>query len=899
MNACPYCGTTNADTATTCANCGASLVFTDPALPAGTLLDHGKYRLERVLGQGGFGITYAATELLTNDRVAIKELFPNQGATRSRAGTVAVIPNIQADYQRLRDKAINEARTLNHLRHPGIVQVKTVFDERNTIYIVMEYLEGETLEERLKRGALPEAEARAYLVQLLGALETIHAQSLYHRDLKPSNIMLTKSHGPVLIDFGTTLEAAPGQKKTLTSVTLTPEYAPLEQYSTHVPPTPMADLYALGATFYHALTGQLPPTANERGSGVALKPVRSIKPGVNADLATTLEQALEMHVSKRPQSAAAMRALLGTPSQTVISSTVLFGTANPPPAPIPGLARTVRSPTGSNQTSSVAHTPPKKNAWWLWLLVPAIGVGGWMVSIGIFGSSAPSPSSQNQNPAGGTATAGWRPSRVEVATDRLNVRAQPDVNASVVTMNGKDLRVERNEMVNVFDASNGWYEVEARGQRGWIRDRLTIPVAPEVDASELQRFLEIARTGGRVELREGVYMLPNALDLGQALEIVGAGVDRTFIVSNAVGATLRYQGSGRLAFSNLTLAHAGGASAAVAVVSADEIEVRDARFIGGQDTGTDPSGDEGDGLTLRGATRGLISGGQFFGNRWRGLTMHDSVSVRVEASTFKTNTGSGLAVYDRATPVVTGNEISDNGLAGVKVWDQSSPTLENNTLERNAKGGIAFNDASRGAASGNHCDANEEFAIKVESSKAQPRFGANPGCVLDRAVNPGSSSQSSTLTLPRGLRLTRPVQDPQQLGLLRLYEGASSGGDFPSDQCNVIDVRFPSKQCSVTIDPGGRYSWGSAWCATKPAAFPALLSSTSFGYEIDGTAIPVSQFWVEKTGICLRRRAILDGFQSGSSHELKLVLNISQDVSDGTEIFRAGRYELMLEVQVQ
>jgi serine/threonine protein kinase len=303
--ACPICNAENPTTAVACAICGAPL-GTDPssafsgALPPGTKLQGGMYSVGKVLGQGGFGITYLGGDIRARRPVAIKELFP-YGSTR-RVANVHPFGGLPAsEYATTRDRFLDEARILARFDHPGIVDVYGTFEENNTAYMVMELLRGETLGQLVEeRGPLSEAEAIGYIRRVGEALIVVHEASLLHRDLKPDNIMLTGDGEVVLIDFGTARAFAAGKTGRMTTM-VTPGYAPLEQYGQNVRFGPWTDVYALAATLYHVLTGQMPAPATDRASGVDLAPPRTLNPAVSRVTSDAILWAMSMRVDQRPR----------------------------------------------------------------------------------------------------------------------------------------------------------------------------------------------------------------------------------------------------------------------------------------------------------------------------------------------------------------------------------------------------------------------------------------------------------------------------------------------------------------------------------------------------------------------------------------------------------------------
>jgi serine/threonine protein kinase len=316
VNICPVCGATNGKTAPHCQACGevlgavvkpeAPLKVREEALPTNTLLRDGRYTVLHTVGRGGFAITYRAFDAKHKLYVAIKELFPYDRAIR--AG-LEVVPNVSerssfaADMTRFE----REAELLKRIKHPACVAAFDAWQENKTVYMAMEFLEGETLEARLaRRGTIFESEALRLLDILLEALVEVHAQGVLHRDLKPANIVLLEDY-PEIVDFGSARGADQGVSERI----LTPAYAPLEQYGQHVTEHPSTDLYALSATFYEAVTGRPPETALHRAQGQGLTPVRQRNPLISAVFAEAIERGLEMQIRDRHDSANDMRAALG------------------------------------------------------------------------------------------------------------------------------------------------------------------------------------------------------------------------------------------------------------------------------------------------------------------------------------------------------------------------------------------------------------------------------------------------------------------------------------------------------------------------------------------------------------------------------------------------------------
>lgn len=238
-------------------------------LQENTTLQGGKYRIISVLGQGGFGITYLAEQTMLERRVAIKEFYMKELCSRDGSTSHVTIgtEGSRETVQRFREKFLKEARNIAKLNHPNIVKIIDVFEENGTAYYVMEYAEGGSLADKVKReGYMSEPVATRYILQVAEALAYVHARKMNHLDVKPANIMLTGTDTAVLIDFGLSKQYdVGGQQTSTTPVGISEGYAPMEQYKQGGVGefSPETDIYALGATFFKLLTGVTPPSASD------------------------------------------------------------------------------------------------------------------------------------------------------------------------------------------------------------------------------------------------------------------------------------------------------------------------------------------------------------------------------------------------------------------------------------------------------------------------------------------------------------------------------------------------------------------------------------------------------------------------------------------------------------
>lgn len=247
------------------------------------------------------GITYLGHDTRLRRPVAIKEFFPT-GCLRHNASVQLTGATSAGQYATIKGRFLEEARTLAQFHHPGIVDVYTCFEENNTAYMVMEFLQGKTLLRRLEEHNAPlgEAEAVGYIRSIAAALQVVHGAGLLHRDLKPDNIMVCPDGRVVLIDFGTAKEYVAGKTQNH-SIIVTPGYAPLEQYAQRAQRGTYTDIYALAATLYHLLTGELPIAASDRAMGVALPPIQQFNPDVSEDVAAAVRAGLSIEIAERPQ----------------------------------------------------------------------------------------------------------------------------------------------------------------------------------------------------------------------------------------------------------------------------------------------------------------------------------------------------------------------------------------------------------------------------------------------------------------------------------------------------------------------------------------------------------------------------------------------------------------------
>ena len=298
-----------------------------------TLLQGGKYKIERFIASGGFGCTYEAYHTLLDMRVALKEFFVGDFCNRDeKTGQVSVGTQSKvALYGKLKKKFMDEARALFKMKHPGIVRVIDVFEENGTAYYAMEYIDGESLSDVVKkRGKLPEADAVDYIRQVAEALKYVHSLNRLHLDIKPGNIMLNKDGKAVLIDFGASkhYDDETGENTSTLLGINTKGYAPVEQVNQSFKSfSPATDIYAIGATLYKLLTGITPPSSTLLHSEEAtLAPLpSSIYPATRK----AVESAMQLLRKNRPQSVEEWMGMFVDDEKTIVDVVV------PEPMPVP------------------------------------------------------------------------------------------------------------------------------------------------------------------------------------------------------------------------------------------------------------------------------------------------------------------------------------------------------------------------------------------------------------------------------------------------------------------------------------------------------------------------------------------------------------------------------------
>lgn len=327
----------------------------------GTILQNGRYRIGKVLGQGGFGITYLAEQIGLNRTVAIKEFFIDGRFVRCPQTSRVSVPSIGGEKLILtyKQKFVKEAQTIAGMNHPNIVHIFDVFEENGTAYYVMEYLGAGILSDKIAGRGLPYKEAISYIRQLCDALAYVHAQNILHLDVKPSNVLFRKPGEVVLIDFGVSRHYSEfqGGQRGASHFGVSRGYAPLEQNNAGGPLqlSPATDIYSLGATFYAMLTGKNPPDAADLVKfGLPPFPV-----SVPSSFIVLIQKAMHPDVKGRPQGIKEFLVMLDVAEEKAALPQTFLGQKPQPP---------------------VKTKEKKSNAlWWVLLSVVLVVVWGFLI----------------------------------------------------------------------------------------------------------------------------------------------------------------------------------------------------------------------------------------------------------------------------------------------------------------------------------------------------------------------------------------------------------------------------------------------------------------------------------------------------------------------------------------
>lgn len=348
------------------------------ALSLGSMLL--EYRLETVLGAGGFGMTYLGWDTNLEKHVAIKEYLPGELAIRALDGSIVPV-NTESEYNYKwgLERFIQEARTLAKFSHPNIVRVNRFFEANGTSYMVMDYEAGESLHQYLRRLPMPEeAVLKGILMPILDGLQAVHQIGFLHRDIKPSNVFIRENGAPVLLDFGSARMTTRAPTKSMTAI-VTPGYAPLEQYASDGNQGPWSDIYALSGVMYRAITSENPPDAVRRMKADSVPhSLAAARSRYSERFLKAVEWGLTIDERMRPQSIADWRDLFLGRAPVTAFSRGPSAASLPRTVTLKDSAPTIRAAdTASRASRTVAMRRTSRPGG------KAVGSGKWLIAGGV------------------------------------------------------------------------------------------------------------------------------------------------------------------------------------------------------------------------------------------------------------------------------------------------------------------------------------------------------------------------------------------------------------------------------------------------------------------------------------------------------------------------------------
>lgn len=479
---CTNCGTQLQDQAKFCYNCGQVMQPTQSQnppgghaaphqLPGGTTL-RGRYRVDKVLGQGGFGITYLGFDNLMETQVAIKEFYPGGTVYRDCTQTMlvrCVSQQQEGQFQASKARFLREAKALVKFKHiPEVVDILDFIEENNTAYIIMEYVQGMSLANYVaaRGGRLTAEETFSILSPVMQALAAVHKGGIVHRDIAPDNIMLHPMGGAKLLDFGAVralenIDADTPLAKS-TEAILKHGFAPIEQYNSRGSLGPWTDEYAMCATVYYCLTGKVPAEASMRISEGAELGWNTI-PGLLPQQAAALEKGMALRAKDRfPDMDQLLFALFSRKTEPVASGPVSGTTPGPG---VSGIQDTSRS---TNQSASVAKKTEKSTSVWgvLFLVVFFGAIFGIAMLLLVFGGGNKSQSVKD--PGGTIAVVTQEPEKITSATEATEAEVRITLNQAYgVASEGYFLVEEK-----LDDDVVSWVKDTSSGEREAMWDRI-------------------------------------------------------------------------------------------------------------------------------------------------------------------------------------------------------------------------------------------------------------------------------------------------------------------------------------------------------------------------------------------------------------------------------------------
>ncbi len=730
------------------------------ALPPGFRLH--EYRIDAVLGHGGFGITYLATDTQLNLKVAIKEYLPSQLAVRVAGQTVH--PKSELDEEGYRwglDRFVREARTLARFRHRNLVRILRFFEANNTAYAVMEYEEGSSLHTWLQMRATPpnEREVLAILLPLLDALQLVHGADVLHRDIKPDNIYLRDDGSPVLLDFGAARESRGTRSRNLTTI-VTPGYAPFEQYSSNSPQGPWTDIYSLAAVCYRMITGSAPPDAMDRLRQDPLTPaVEAGRGRYRAALLAAIDAALKVNEAERPQSIAQWRPMLlaADPAEASAATVLLARTERPAPMPSPLVPPPAPQYERPPAAPAEAPRPIEPAAVPRWAAVAAAGLAAIVVIGGVVWWQASTPTSSAPD-AASTSLVVVDPDGATGVATIAQALARVDANGTIEIRPGVyretlevakpvHLRGAGGDPAAVRVVAEGRTCLVARGA-GVRVTGLTLTRAaggPCVDVTAGQASLEQVRVdsagGDGVVVRSGAELIMRrsaVIDAGGSAVVAAAGaraelagldIDRPQESGVAIrgqsevslrdsrirrtGANgIRVYAGGRPQVSANTIIDSG--RAAVRLDADTAAELRDNRI----------ETPRGAGILLARGSGGAVERNTIVKPGLSGIEIAGDSKAAVTANQIDEANEAGIYVYGEGQPRIVGNRITGSRISGLVVEEGADPVVEDNTIELSGEHGIYVLGRGRGQITRNVLARNKGLGVSI-AAEASPRVSGN------------------------------------------------------------------------------------------------------------------------------------------------------------------------------
>lgn len=610
---------------------------------------------------------------------------------------------------RTRQAFLRSARLLAQVQHPGVLRVTDLIEAPDQVVVAQEDRLGQALHERLQEGAWAPAEVEWLTRLLFGTLAAAHAQALLHTQLTPAHVWFDPQGHPLLSGFGLA-------RRALQEVGAVPppdaRYAAPEVLA-GAPPSPQADVYALGAVLLEAATGQAPPPTGARQQGV---PLPLLPPGTRPGVRAALAQALQLDPAERAVSAAEVLESMDRAGEEPAE----------PPAPVEEPAPS--APPAPPRPAGIPTPPPPapRRAFPLWPavgLLGALALGGAWAAFRLPGASttqdngetslaaAPTPST----PAEAAPAPVPEPEPVGLRTDvvtaaNLNLREAPT--GTVLTT------LARGAVLDVLAEQGGWLQVRtATGQQGWVSDQHTLPRLGE---ELVQALLDQLAQGGNITLERGVYWFGEPVQVTADTHLVGAGQKATLLMSDAPEDTLILQGVDA-SLTGLSVIHTGSQPARVVLQEGGTLTAERVTLAGAvQDADQELYGS---GLWVKGAGQAQLQQVTFSGNAF-GLSASDDSHTEVGHATFSGNSEGGVLFRDDATGTVRNSTIAENGAHGVRVLGEATPEFVGNRIRRNRGRGLTIYGEARPTIVDNTIEENRLQGIGVQD-EAQPRLLRN------------------------------------------------------------------------------------------------------------------------------------------------------------------------------